>query len=314
MNPSTSGLSENDKYATVSSLYGPGTICCWYLTALSVFISWAIHARKRISDSLDVDALAVLTLPIVASADFLVQARSLSRRDEPNIPVQDVAAIQAPLFVVLAFTKISVVLFLTGATPQSIWRASAVEFVAFLCLAVDSYALRSNFATQVLNVGIHSDKSPLSASDRNIVVNFKTVIRAVVVILAARGPVAVVLGSLKRPKSQNRVRAPRIKGQLLSKTTWMSMMALMVESSIPSPTSIERFLVPKTACSIADLDQAVAAAAGALTLAFTIYDTARAYLEDKQVHGTGFRGSDSPASMADSRDEHYYGDEMSAHV
>ena len=63
-------MSENPLIA-VSSLYGPGSIACWYLTAFSVLISWTVHPRKREKDSIDGDLIATLTLPCIAAGHLV---------------------------------------------------------------------------------------------------------------------------------------------------------------------------------------------------------------------------------------------------
>jgi hypothetical protein len=42
----TADSGSEDRYAKVSSLYGPGTIAAWYFTLLSVLVSWTLHPSK----------------------------------------------------------------------------------------------------------------------------------------------------------------------------------------------------------------------------------------------------------------------------
>jgi hypothetical protein len=58
---------DSSRYQLVSSLYGPGTVVCWYLTWVSVQVSWITHPKKGTFDSIDPDFIAVLTLPTVAA-------------------------------------------------------------------------------------------------------------------------------------------------------------------------------------------------------------------------------------------------------
>jgi hypothetical protein len=62
-----------DLYSLVSSLYGPGTTACWYLTALSYHASWTLHPKKRMSGSIDTDFIALLTFPTVAAGHLISQ-------------------------------------------------------------------------------------------------------------------------------------------------------------------------------------------------------------------------------------------------
>src|SRR6201999_2905001 len=67
-----------DQFSLVSPLYGPGSMLCWYLTTLSVLLSWMLHPHKRASGSIDVDLVAVLTLPAVAAGHLIVLFRSIN--------------------------------------------------------------------------------------------------------------------------------------------------------------------------------------------------------------------------------------------
>jgi hypothetical protein len=84
-------VSPPDAYSQVSSLYGPGTTTCWYLTVLSCLVSWTIHPRKRTSDSVDPDLIAMLMFPAVASGHLVVQAMSFATQ-----PADHAATVPAP--------------------------------------------------------------------------------------------------------------------------------------------------------------------------------------------------------------------------
>ena len=143
-----------DSLALVSSLYGPGTIACWYLTTLSVLVSWTVHPRKRKSGSIDVDLLAVLTLAVVAIGHLVSQIPGLlthpgDDQDSTNTGLlysQLIAAFEAPLVVMEAFMMLSVILFLVAAWTICVRRAIAVALVGLTCFAVDCYIHFSQFA------------------------------------------------------------------------------------------------------------------------------------------------------------------------
>jgi len=117
----TADSGSEDRYAKVSSLYGPGTIAAWYFMILSVLVSWTLHPSKRKSGSIDMDLVATLTLPAVAAGHVMLQARLLShyKVDDDNGNgrglIQLIAAIEASFIVTETFMALSVILFLVAA-------------------------------------------------------------------------------------------------------------------------------------------------------------------------------------------------------
>ena len=154
-----------DQLALVSSLYGPGTIACWYLTILSVLISWTLHPRKRKSGSIDVDFIALLTLATVSAGHLLSEVPKLLTRlgddqdsiDAGLLDLQLLAAFAAPLAVIETFALLSFVLFIIAATASCNRRAIAVVFVGLMCFAVDCYLHFWKFSE--LDFG-HENSSP----------------------------------------------------------------------------------------------------------------------------------------------------------
>jgi hypothetical protein len=101
------------EYSRVSSLYGPGTVGCWLLTTLSVFISWTFHLQGSTRDIITADFIATLILPTVAALHIIYQI------DRAPISIRDIlsdentewlpwaAAIEAPLTVCESFFAFS---------------------------------------------------------------------------------------------------------------------------------------------------------------------------------------------------------------
>ena len=131
--------------ATVSSLYGPGTVTCWYFTVASVLVSWTLHPHKRNSGSIDVDLIATLTLPSVAAGHVISQSHSTNGSIRELMGGQDlrsksaIAAIEAPFIIVETFMALSVILFLIAAWMANIRRALCVAVVGLLCFVVECY-------------------------------------------------------------------------------------------------------------------------------------------------------------------------------
>ena len=178
-----SGDSNVNVYATVSSLYGPGTVSCWYLTTFSVLISWTIHPHKRKSGSIDVDLITTLTLPVVAAGHLISQARLLLYRHAFDLyePIYSVAAIEAPFVIVEIFMQISVILFLIAAWRRALRRLVITGLVGLLCFAVECYIHFSDFPR--LNLQHHPKARPHVAFHRYFVADFTAITIAITVLL-----------------------------------------------------------------------------------------------------------------------------------
>ncbi|ETI24416.1 hypothetical protein G647_03785 [Cladophialophora carrionii CBS 160.54] len=181
-----------ERYALVSSLYGPGTIACWYLTILSVLVSWTLHPRKRTSGSIDVDLVAILTLPTVAAGHLISQISrlmpgKLSRGIEANRFAQSIAAIEAPFSVIESFMAISVILFLVAAWMFCLRRAISVAIVGLLCLATECY-IHFSGVNELAGIRYNPSGAPSDeekpAFTRSFVADFTGLVIAIPVILA----------------------------------------------------------------------------------------------------------------------------------
>lgn len=139
-------MSENPLIG-VSSLYGPGSIAGWCLTAISVLISWTIHPRKREKDSIDVNLIATLTLPCIAAGHLLWQTSAVPNDclDPQGVPYaacdvrRSAAVIEAPFVVVQTSCAIYTALVIVGASKGCLRRAALADLVGGFCLAVERY-------------------------------------------------------------------------------------------------------------------------------------------------------------------------------
>lgn len=206
---------EAEEYALVSSLYGPGTIACWYLTILSVLITWTVHPRKRKTGSIDVDLVAILTLPTVAAGHLVSQISTLMR-EYKNAPewkpdtgrlTQTIAAIEAPFSVVESWMAMSVVLVLVALWTSCIRRAIAVAVIGLTCFAAESYVGDSGLEKLGLRYQPADHEGNVEATfTRSFVADFLGLMIAILVILsmcAATAAVAVVyaLHYLRSPRA-----------------------------------------------------------------------------------------------------------------
>ena len=176
-----------DRLATVSSLYGPGTITCWYLIASSVLVSWTLHPYKRKSGSIDVDLIATLTLPGIAAGHVISRAHGSIRQlfeaqDLRLIPA--VAAIEAPFIIVETFMALSVILFLIAAWMVKIRRAIFVAVVGLLCFVVECYVHFSDFASFRLQYRPDIGTTDFPTFTRQFVADFNGLIVAILITLS----------------------------------------------------------------------------------------------------------------------------------
>ena len=351
----TTPSQQQSELALVSSLYGPGTITCWYLTTLSLLVSWTLHPRKRRSGSIDADLIAVLTLPAVAAVHLITQVRAFIHQDEivrASSSVhwkyqQSVAAIEAPFNVTETFMAISVILFIAATWALCIRRSIFVASIGLLCFTVECYIHFSKFTALDLRYkpGVSVDNYP--GFSRFFVTDFAGLVIAILVILSLCGLISTAIAfymllpsrteSLHPRHDDERgneeahgertpylLRALAARGTRSAETTdgtqlprrpdetrAFSIVAALilplagVMTAFPSAFSLAwssinhqdstsatasvwqtieasinrlvRGLFPRTACSFTDLDQGVAAAAGATVLGFSIYSVAKAY-------------------------------------
>lgn len=134
-----------DRYNLVSSLYGPGTTACWYLTVLSCLVSWTLHPKKRKSGSLDSDFIAVLTFPAVAAGHLISQIHhypddkaELLTTNDPDLFLR-IAAIEAPLNITETSMPTLVLMFILALYFRCIKRAIYTALVGMFCAAAESY-------------------------------------------------------------------------------------------------------------------------------------------------------------------------------
>lgn len=304
--------------ALVSSLYGPGTISCWYLTTLSILVSWTLHPQKRKSGSIDVDLIAVLTLPAVAAGHLVFQCRGYLRQDRTlqasgsvyEKDLQSIAAIEAPWSVTVTFMAISLILFIIAMWTFCIRRAILVGLIGLLCLiGLLYFAVEGSFHFCFTDFGLPYRPGIL------VIEILLLILLLVLLILPLGTVISTALALYTLPPSKTALSGPRqdVEGsneasprarmaygtplrrdsaEVASRRSAIAI-ALSVtlgflvsqQSSMSSSTShpdcrSRNFfprLFPRTACSITDLDQGVAAAAGATVLGFSVYSIAKVY-------------------------------------
>jgi hypothetical protein len=61
------------RYQLVDSLYGPGTVAAWLLSLCALLISWTLNTSSRRKDTISVDLIAALLLPLIAAGHVIFQ-------------------------------------------------------------------------------------------------------------------------------------------------------------------------------------------------------------------------------------------------
>lgn len=168
--------SKSDRYALVSSLYGPGTTLGWYLMTVAIFASFGFHLSKRRADKITADMIAVLTFPTVAAAHLISQVyghKNFGPNTSEETILQSTASIEAALVVVETFMATDVVLFLLAAWFMCVKRASLLALIGLFCFCADSYLY---FSTPVRRSMEHNFV-------RLFIINFEAVFGAIMAIL-----------------------------------------------------------------------------------------------------------------------------------
>ena len=189
--PTSMSSNSNDRFTDVSSLYGHGPVVAWYFTLLAVFISWTAHPRKSRTGSIDVDLIAILTLPAVAVAHVFWQAplillHRVYDRDVDTSPrvARLVAATEAPFVISETFMAFSVILLSIAAWNSCFRRALIVAVTGLACFAVECYVHFNDTAGRGYVPGTLAKNYP--AFSRLFVADFKALVVTIMVLLVTQ--------------------------------------------------------------------------------------------------------------------------------
>lgn len=104
---------ETSRYQLVDSLYGPGTVGAWLLTICAVLISWTFNKSSRRKDSISIDFVGALLLPLVAAGHLIFQLSRLPYSVTETITSADIevqkyaSALEAPLNICETFSMVA---------------------------------------------------------------------------------------------------------------------------------------------------------------------------------------------------------------
>ena len=106
---------ETSRYQLVDSLYGPGTVGAWLLTLCAVLISWTLNKSTRRKDSISIDFVGALLLPLGAAGHLIFQVSRLPYSiaetiSSANVEMQKYAsALEAPLNICETFSMVALI-------------------------------------------------------------------------------------------------------------------------------------------------------------------------------------------------------------
>ena len=307
---------DTDRYALVSSFYGPGAVGGWYLTACACLVSLALDPRKRRRDSITVDLIAVLTFPTVAACHLISQVRSAPE----NATMSQYASIlEAPLVAIEAFMAIDVLYFLLAVSSTCLKRGCLFAATGLLCFGAKCNVFFRPSIRRLVE----------GRFDRMCMMSFETIMFSQMILLTASVLFAfsmIVLFfiiSIPLYRDSNNYREAASLQEKQDRSFLGSLHASIIEnlSFIILPCTLVAFLfptfmgivdlriavtdlvtasIPRSDNFIRELDQAVALFTGASVLGFSLFSTAKTY----------YRDSSSPISDVplhkniDSRTEH----------
>ena len=271
-------------------LYGPGTLLGWYFTVIAVITTWLLHPIKHQSDIMTVDLVAVSTLPSVAALHFIRlvhNQKSWLLWEEPwthtrprwdeSLRREQFAAF-APFTIMRAFLPISLILFIVSRPMRFVKRSAIIIWIAVVCaslLIMFSHMFLRWVRGPIDRVGGLIRITWLSWQIIAAPMSFLSV----VALLFRRGPNLIETGDVAT--SQVHVPSPIeeiiLVFNLMVPTMGVSVSTILtIGILVPDPgakswrSKALTLFVPQSNSSLNDLDQIVAACAGASVLLFNI--------------------------------------------
>ncbi|EPE34390.1 hypothetical protein GLAREA_10084 [Glarea lozoyensis ATCC 20868] len=158
---------ETSKYQLVDSLYGPGTVGAWLLTLSAVLISWTLNKSTRRKDTISIDLIGAVLLPMISAGHLVFQVYNLPYSITETITSSDVevqkyaSALEAPLNICETFSMVS----LLAAACCGPWWGCVPKLrrlgVVLLAGSLSWGAENVMFATATLK-GVKADDTKLS--------------------------------------------------------------------------------------------------------------------------------------------------------
>ena len=280
----------------INGLYGPGAMLGWYLTLAGCIISWTIHPRRRSTDSIHPDFVAFLIVPLAAAAQAISTSRlvrehlvtvdgdmeALKRNYASLQTCQTRAAIETSSKVVLLYLFITIMIYPLSALRR-FKRASALASVFIICFASQCYALDSTLFNTPAVVEPSNSYRFFGACAGIIGTDIAKLIEHRFESRRAKGPGTVESQTSTKPDSadlwdmRSIALLSIIIGTLTNETKvwWITLFTLRGHTW--------RELFPETPYSLGNIEQAMAAASGAIALGFNLYSVGVLWYKERKA-------------------------------
>jgi len=283
----SSGAMGPSRYELVDSLYGPGTIGAWLLTLCAVLISWTVNTSSRRKDTISMDFIAMLLLPIVAASHLIVQIMQLPTSVVETITSQDFEmqkhafALEAPLNICETFSFVALV----AAVCCGPWWNSGPKWKR-LCLVVViglmSWATENIMFAMATMRGVHIRDANLTRPYLFLVIPTVAITWGFLVLCVAVGGIVwVFIGVDTRGQSNAKdIERSTLAIRMITQVTLFYLPAAFVLSTVGLSTSKTNyhtqtegriFLIPRSDSSMSSLDQILALTGGILVLLVAIH-------------------------------------------
>lgn len=243
-----------DPYAKVSGFYGPGAVGCWYLTVLSCLVTWTLNASSK--DSIDAEFIATLTFPAVAAGDAMLKAIERPNMDKETSQqiIQYVATDAAPLEITCVAIVICIPLLII--TVIRGYRNQQRMLIVLMLFMLSARIVTLAYAPLYFD---------------GVRIGLVAAVCLAAMILASIGP-----RINRKLKLIDTGEKPLLLYSLICAASLVLMILCFVSISYGAAPQFDieeqRFdLLPRTASSIKDLDQAVALFTGAAVLVLSLY-------------------------------------------
>ncbi|KAE8550425.1 hypothetical protein TMatcc_008453 [Talaromyces marneffei ATCC 18224] len=200
---------DDSRYKLVDSLYGPGTVGAWLLTLCAVSISWTFNKSSRHKDTISVDFVAALLLPLIAAGHlvFLLIRLPVSLAEIITARAVELqqyeSAIEAPLNICETFSVVALFwAILCGPWWHNIMKLKRLGLVVITGLF--SWAMENVMFAMATMKGINARETTLSRPYLFLVTTIVASTWACLVICVLVGSLTWVISSINARRAQNK--------------------------------------------------------------------------------------------------------------
>lgn len=200
---------DDSRYNLVDSLYGPGTVGAWLFTLCAVSISWTFNRSSRRKDTISVDFIAALLLPLIAAGHLVFLIIRLPVSLAEIITARDVElqqyelAIEAPLNICETFSVVALFwAILCGPWWHNIMKLKRLGLVVITGLF--SWAMENVMFAMATMKGVSPSDTTLSRPYLFLVTTIVASTWACLIMCVLVGCLTWVVSSINARKAQNK--------------------------------------------------------------------------------------------------------------